>query len=478
MRQLDVFGADKIMTGLGLGLHRIDIPLWEDGREIIFANASVQTQAARETLLTFSDIPLDVAQSFTLARKRAYLATSTGVFRYVGPQTENEVASLLANQPSEGFFEQLLSQSMDRCTLLPWGDWVIMTDGVNQVKINKNSAYGSVATPDLGGVPWTYARVIAKYQSHMFAANTSLNGRRVYWSALDDPETWTAALTNDAGSNPLRDLDSRVEAMVPLGTNLAIYATDQLALCRYVAGIDVMSFAPALNGIGAINPRSIVPNNRFNWGLHRRGIFYTDGVQFDYVDEPSVRAWLKANVNWDLKEKVKGFHDEGAQMIAWVVPVNDGGYVTIGYHYKNQCFTVVNENSFFADNADVFDDCIIGFDRSVAIQGSGTRPNSWVQTKPLDCGDRTTEKLFQMLRMHWEYSGSPTVQLAYLENLNDDPSFEDSFTPADLVDGTDFHISGPGRAANFLAVKISSSGGDWFRISGLELHGEAAGLRK
>ena len=476
MKQLFTTPPQLVSSGLGLGLLPEQIPLWADGQEVVFAQASVRSAEPRLRLFEFDSEPLDAAQSFTLARRRLYLSTQDGVYRYIGPQTEYEVPALLATQPAEGSFTQLLAATQSDSLLVPWGDWIISTDGLNPVKLDKNT--GSLTT--MSGPAFAYARVVWKYYSHLFAADTDLSGRRVYWSAVDDPETWTASLSNDAGSNPLRDLDSRIRAGVSLGPNQAIYSQDQMVLSRYIGGQDVFYFAPALTGIGALNARSVVAHNRFNWGLHRRGIFYTDGTSFDYVDEPIVRDWLRRNVNWDLSARVRGWHKEASQTMCWVVPVS-GGYTTIGFDYKNRAFSILAEGARFGREADVFDGCILGFQGEVMIEGAGTTPASWIETKPIHCGDPTVEKKFQMVR--FEFEGDPadlTITVAFTNSAMSkvDPFFTETYSGAELQDKEYLHLPEGGITANAMSIKIEAAAGTAWRLGGFQIHGEAAGFVK
>jgi len=483
MKKLWETSPELVVSGICPGLMPQQIPLWRDGRSVRFENASARSAPARSELVlggTLTGSPLDVAQSFTLARKRLYIATTTGVFRYIGPQTEYEVASLLATQPASGSFTQILTQDQTDCLLVPWGDHIISTDGVNNVKLDENTGSMSSLVPAVTGGNIDYARVAWKYMSHFFLADTNLSGRRVYWSDLDnmdDAADWTPSLSSNAGSNPIRDFDSRIRAGVLLGPNCAIYSQDQMVQCRHVGGADVFAFSPALTGIGALNPRSVISHNRLNWGLHRRGIFWTDGISFDYVDEPVIRSWLKANVNWGLSNRIRGYHDEGAQMVCWTVSLLDGTWVTIGYGYKTRAFSIFNEGMRFGEEADVFDDCILGNESTVYIQGSGDTVASYIETKPLDCGSREIEKTFQMIQFDLDVTGTVTIQLAFLDDSSETASYEQTYTNAGLDEGK-LYIDNGNRVANNMQLKISAAAGSSFRLGGFQIHGEAGGFSR
>jgi hypothetical protein len=456
-----------VASGLTPGVMPDIVPLWSTGQDVVFANGSVQNAPAKTSLLSFTGTPLDIAQSFTLARRRLYIATSTGVFRYIGPQSEFEIPALLATQPPEGQFSQLIALAQDKCLLIPWGDYIISTDGLNPPKYDQNTG----AMSNLLGTPFSYARVMWKYQSHLFAADTNLTGRRVYWSALDAPEVWTASLSNDAGSNPLRDLDSRIRCGTLLGGNTSIYSQDQMVMARYIGGDQVFTFSPALYGIGALNPRSIIAHNRFNWGLHRRGIFYTDGITFDYVDEPRVRAWLKANVDFGLGDKICGWHDEDFQMMCWAVPVA-GGYQTIGYKYKEQSFTLLNPGVRFGKEADVFDEPILATGDTIYIQNSGTTPASTLVTKPIICQDKTVEKVFQMVEFDWTFDGSIDVDLNFYDNPLGEIQETLTVPASNFERGFYLHVPDGGREYNAMSIAIRAEAGASWRMSGFQIHGE------
>ena len=470
-----IFETDPQMVASGLtpGLMADLVPLWSDGKDVVFVGGAVENAPARQSLISFTGTPLDIAQSFTLARRRLYIATTTGVYRYIGPQSEYESALLLASQPAEGSFTQILNRAQDKCLLVPWGDYILSTDGVNQVQYDTNTGTMS----DLTGPAFAYARVLWKYQNHLLAADTDLSGRRVYWSALDAPTVWTASLSNDAGSNPLRDLDSRIRCGTLIGPNTAIYSQDQMVMGRYIGGNDVFTFAPALYGIGALNPRSIIAHNRFNWGLHRRGIFYTDGVTFDYVDEPRIRRWIKSNVDFSVGDKICGWHDERHQMMCWAVSAQ-GEYLTIGYKYKEQSFTIRSPGVRFGEEADVFDECVLATGDAIYIENSGTTPASMLKTKPITCGTKVDEKTFQMIEFDWTFSGDIDVQLDFYDNPLGAIQESHHYGAADMEDGFYLHIADGGRQYNAMSITINASPESSFRLSGFRIHGEPGKLHK
>jgi hypothetical protein len=52
---------------------------------------------------------------------------------------------------------------------------------------------GSSTISEITGSPTPPAgKYVIEYENYCFKANTSSNPERVYWSALFDPETWTA----------------------------------------------------------------------------------------------------------------------------------------------------------------------------------------------------------------------------------------------------------------------------------------------
>lgn len=434
---------------------------------MLFDQGCVRNYPGREEMYALTAPPFDIAQAFVQARQQIYLGRQDGVFKYIAPQMESGGSTAPAG------WSQLYASSYPETdwVLVPWGDWIIATNGRTQVQIDKNT--GTMG--DLAGVPFAYARFIFKFANHLFAVNTDLSGRVVYFSSRDNPELWTPSLSNTAGETPIRDLDGRFVAGAPLGNQYAIYTADKMVVCRFIGGTNVFGFSPPINGLGVEGAHAVIGVNEFNWGMNRRGIWKTDGRQVDYIDDPILRKWLRQNVNFNTPSLIYGWHDESSNRVCWSVPLLSGDRLTVALNYTNASWTFLHPGISVGLEENVFQNILAASDSMLYNYNDTTPEAAWIETKPMSIGTREVRKLFQAVRVDSETSGDVRVQMAFMESLTATPVWEAQdysiLGDADSV----INVEGGGRDSPFLKLRFSCPEGGRFRLYGFDLLGEATG---
>ena len=116
-----------------------------------------------------------------------------------------------------------------------WGEWIIASNGKEPVQVRKGT--GSFVTLQEDGttpLPFTYAKLLAKLGPHLVVANTSNAQNEIRWCSDDNIEKWTVLDTNTAGDFVVRDADSGLMAMEPLGSVLALYTREAMWTITYI----------------------------------------------------------------------------------------------------------------------------------------------------------------------------------------------------------------------------------------------------
>jgi hypothetical protein len=120
-------------------------------------------------------------------------------------------------------------------------------------------------------------------------------------------------------------------------------------LVNYLGSPNYFGYQPAIDGIGAVSKKAVVSVGRRNFGWSQQGFFVTDGVSFEYIDDPQVRNFIQNNSSPAHLGKVNGYHDEQNNQVRWYYANNDpseavAGKVNAGvaYNYQQNTWTVLD----------------------------------------------------------------------------------------------------------------------------------------
>lgn len=377
-------------------------------------------------------------------------------------------------------------------SMVNFGTWVLATNGVDTPQIFKGSSFA-----DLTGLPTTLAvntwEIFAKRGPYVLAFNSDVDSRDFYWCHTDDPEQWEPTTTNAAGDLRIRELKTPIKAAVPLGDRIAVYGDDQMFLVNFVGSPNFFGYQPAINGIGAVSKHAIVPVGRRNFGWSQQGFFVTDGVSFNYIDDPQVRRFIQDNTSITHIGKVNGYHDEQNNQVRWYYPNNDGTEAVAGkcnagiiYNYKNDTWSLLDVGRSASQERLIYDHAISGGedygdanDGLVLLENSGENNNvaalvSYARTKGLDLGSPHMTKELTSIRI-----GAPetalglTFRVGWSDTENGTITWGDYKTYATGYDFTNLRTAGRWL---FLEFYSSSLNATW-EINSLEIVGRMEGTR-
>lgn len=436
---INVGPGGAMEAGLAAARHKESTELWHDGENIAFRNLGVEKALGTEESLCRSGFPaIRLAQAYVAGRKRVYFQDAS--FRLWG-----------ADEGTPPFF---LGQLSGPAELEPYGSWLYAA----QNGVHYWPGSGGLVQ-DLSGPG---AKHIAKLNHHLLFADDSA----IYWPDVRNPRDWENAANKTGRKLNLRNLESPILSMKPLGAGLGVYTKDNLRLIEYKgAPVWFGERKEVLDGIGAVGPNSIIPAGFKNYGLSRNGIFITDGAQFQYVDTPPFHGFLEEKLDWSRASEVFGFHNEAFQEAVWFYPTTDGLVKGLGFKYTNGAFTRYNLPVLSAAGRDVFDYPLFGTTDGVVLGKGRTTQPSFIRSRPLDAGDSLSTKLFQHYRFVGEFSEA-TLRLGISNEVNEEPFF---FYEGDLQ--TAIYVEQEGV---FLTIELSTTEG-WFEISQILVTGQPGG---
>jgi len=398
--------GQELESGLFPSVDQLSAPFWVDGENVEFRGGGVQSSKGHIPLSTMPGPVNEMAQAYNAGDQRIYAAVNNGV--YVRSSTSGLTS--LGAFPRVGFpfFET-------------FGTFLLATNFIDPPMYWKNTG-NLVVWPNL---PFTFCKVLHRRDNHVIAFNTS-NGQNAYeWCSASDVDDWVPTDENSAGNNWVRDLDSEIVAAVDIGRQTAVYSKETMGLIQFVGQPNVFAHTQAINGVGAVGAHSVIQVGPMNYGLNRQGIFVTDGVSFEYIDEPAVHDFILSDVDFDKGEEVKGYHNEDLGSVIWFYTRKLGGRYGLGVNYKKKTFTKYNQNVAVALERQVFSTPVAAIGNFLVQlnigNNAGTLPLSkWARTKPLSAQDATIWKIWSHLKNVGTWNAAQ-VKVGVVEDPTKDP---------------------------------------------------------
>jgi len=458
---LDVQPGDLLASGIFPALPGDAPILWVDGENVIFESGLVKKAPGHTGLSELAVRPRGIKSAQAIDTRRVYVGQGDGWGVWTGSGFQT--------------IEDGLSGAGGNWIFTPWGEHVVANNQVDGLRYWTGSGSGAAIT-----TPFAYALTGGKFLGHQFVGNTDLGANYLHWSEQNNYAAWDVLLTNTAGDRELRDLDGGLTSFLPLGSGaIGLYTQSSLSLLTYIGG--TLRFDTQLNkvpGIGAIGHYSVIPVGPRHYGLMRSKVFVTDGVSFQLKSEPAVEDWLEENVNWDRASEVYGWHDMARQMVRWVVPIGANDFRSVGFRYGTERWTKFNDGLVAGDEGGIFNSTIVASSGSL-LRSDPTTGNSneaamssFIQTKPLDCGDRQINKLIDKIDLDLDWTGNVELLVGFSTYPNEDPEWVTAQPAAREVwldqserrEGAEIHLK----------LQSSEAGVTW-KLSGFKIHGEPAG---
>jgi len=438
--------------------------IWRAARNCWVRDLTLEHSLGKAAIFSsLSNRPRVMAQIFTTAGvKRLYFEDSGSVRKLEGTTATTIGVISTAGSPD---FET-------------FGDWLLVTDNISPLKLWKNT--GSLDIIADANTRFTRCKIIRRLAQHVIAYNTGgtnfASQTSFHWCSANDPEVWTPLPTNSARDLNIRNLDSEIVAVEPLGAAHAVYSQNNLVLVRYLGPTQWFGTPnQGLQGIGAVSKRAVVSLGNINIGISRAGVFLTDGNSFTYIDRPYIDKWLQSNVNWATPDEIAGYWDDRLQAVVWALPLVTGGKVGLTLDPKlaggPRPFSFIDADFKFGLKRDVFEFPITSFGKvlyNVSLPDTVVG-NFSASTHLFDAGDNQTYKSWDRVVLTGKIDPTSQIRFGYA----DEPQIEaiewDNWS---TIDSSNVPF-GP-RESIYLAMELK--GTSTFRLSGLTVYGEKAGM--
>jgi hypothetical protein len=497
---------EELAAGLQLDPYELQNFLFKDGNNVLFTRRGVKKIPGYEQIIQTADAaPIrGLTQLVDTSGDRNIFFGDQGKLYRLQPDQTSEADTVLvkggfsdtafagpAGFASENVFET--TSSVEEGTgysgiidpvgttiattwsLVPFGVWVIATNGVDLPQIYKGVSFADITpTP-----PFTTAEIMLNRGPHILAFNLSTSKKDFAWSDEDDPELWAAATTNAAGSLQIRELDTEIVAAVPIGDGIAVYGRNQMFIVSYLGAPLYFGYRPAVRGVGAVSKTSVVANGSLNYGLSRQGFWETNGVSFKYIDDAKIRDWAQNNINWEHASKINSFHDVQNTSIVWYVPTATTEPDThLRYNYQTGEWS--KGDIAFTSSADreVFSyPLTASFDGEVNLLGlsnsaNGAAISANIQTTALDLGEPDRIKEIQSIRLGYIGNG-----LRFRVGVSDTPDGTVTWGSYITVsDGYEFHPLYCSGRYLFLDIDTQNVGDVW-ELQAIDFYGRLGGTR-
>jgi len=249
----------------------------------------------------------------------------------------------------------------DQWQIVNWGRQVVATNGVDPVQLY-DPALG-IFTP-LPGVTFNTADLLIRRSPFLIALN--LNGgfgdTSIAWSDADDITSWVTLPSNLAGDFFVRDMESEIIATLPLGDDIIFYGTDSMHRMTFVGAPNVFSVERLLEGVGPVGKHAVAEVTRTHYGFSKKGIFVTNGFEYEFIDKPYIHDYIYDTLNCDPKVQ-SGFvawNDELEEHVVFFYAddTSNTNNRAVAYNYRDKNWTIWNLHRTAAENVSVFQDGI------------------------------------------------------------------------------------------------------------------------
>jgi hypothetical protein len=336
-----------------------------------------------------------------------------------------------------------------------------------------------VSVPDCA---FTRVRAVARQGPHILAINYSTADNDspfdFAWCSADDPDTWVASATNSAGSLTIRESNTELKCIVPLGSGLAVYSEDQMFLIAYTGAPFYFGYkVTTSSGIGAVSSNAVISVGRKNYGLSRRGLFVTDGSAVEQIGvEEGIEEYIRENIAKTEYPQVSAYHNLVGNEVVWSLPLNAAAPTKeIYYNYKTGAFGVRSSLISAFTESSTFDNAISGdTSGNIYFEGTGASAQTTTgETRAHDLGDANSIKELTSIRVGKRGLGNPVIQVGWGEDINSTPVYVDSFTVNETFKEEILRTAG-----RYLFLKVSSNlPTDTWELTNMEIQGRTSGTR-
>lgn len=207
----------------------------------------------------------------------------------------------------------------DTWMLDTWGEYLVgcaTSDG----KLYEWQLGSGVKAAQITNSPTNCSGLIVSNERALFALGANGNPRKVSWSDIENNTVWTAASTNNAGSQILQTPGKLMTARRVRGETLFLTDTDA-HVATFVGQPYVYTFEKAGRACGAVSPNCIATLDNFAVWMGRNSFHIYDGYVRDIPCE--VSDYVFSDINTDQIGKVYAVNVAEFSEVWWFYPSSD-----------------------------------------------------------------------------------------------------------------------------------------------------------
>ena len=354
MSKLARIDAEHIMAGLQPSLPNRTSTLWNKGQNIIFHEQSIQPALGHVPIIGGTGRRITHLQSNRIDTvPTLFWGDRVGLYSW-----SERAGVAVRGGPYTG-------DDCDQWQIVNWGRQVVATNGVDPVQVF-DPALG-IFIP-LTGTTFSSADILVRRNPFLIAMNLSSSGPEdfgdtsIAWSDADNINSWLSTPGNLAGDFFVRDMESEIVAGLPLGDDIVFYGTDSMHRLVFRGAPNVFGVERLLEGVGPVGKHAVTEVRRMHYGFSKKGIFATNGFEYEFIDKPVIHDYIYNNINCDPKVQ-SGFvawNDENEEHVVFFYAdeTSETNNKCVAFNYRDNNWTIWNIDRTAAENVSVFNDGI------------------------------------------------------------------------------------------------------------------------
>ncbi len=213
-----------------------------------------------------------------------------------------------------------------RWRFAPFGDRLIAVNGTDDPQyIDMSTA--ATAFADLAGSP-PAANFVSTFVEFVVLGGLSTSAMAIKWSAFSDSEQWTPG-TGQSDEQEFVD-GGKITGLASLDV-LYIFQENAIRRMIYVGGPTIMQIDKIVDGIGCIEPNSLVQWGTMFFFLSEDGFYGFDGQQVFPIGAGKFDKWFLANSNRSYWNRMSSAVNPTDKLVAWAFCSSDNGGGTPDY---------------------------------------------------------------------------------------------------------------------------------------------------
>jgi len=203
-----------------------------------------------------------------------------------------------------------------------YGDRLVAVNGADVPQYIDMSTAATVFA-NLPGSPPS-AQLVTSFGEFVVLGLLSTSSMAIKWSGFGDSASWTPG-TNQSDEQEFAD-GGRITGLAGLDS-LYIFQESAIRRMVYVGGATIMQIDKIVDGIGCIEPNSLVQWGSLFFFLSEDGFYVFDGQQARPIGNAMFDQWFKDNSSPNLWSRMSSAINPNEKQVAWAFcsPTNGNG---------------------------------------------------------------------------------------------------------------------------------------------------------